>query len=282
MTALSVWSAPRILFQGPAKPAEPSTPPSRPGRARGRLRGGCRRDPRRGRGAWTPRRVTCFGFAPPRRSRLSAAFGLRPRSARDYCARAARAGRPLPEGLAFHLGTGLASPASLRRRDPRGGTPGRRARRPAASPSESWMSAAASRPACEARRDARGRVRGRPASPEAFLRAIRSALRRSVPGARLLLEPGRAVASDAFHLVTRVVRTTARRVYVDASRMSHAFFVPRGHHVFRPIPQAFRRGQGGGARAAAHEPGSASPAARTSGVRARETSSSSGRSGPTT
>jgi len=61
--------------------------------------------------------------------------------------------------------------------------------------------------------------------------------RRSVPGARLFLEPGRAVASDAFHLVTRVVRTTERRVYVDASRMGHAFFVPRGRHAFWPVPR---------------------------------------------
>ena len=204
MTALSGWSAPRVLFQGPAKS----------GRA---LDSALRA------GAWLVadseedadailRRARSLNVAPRYllRFRTGAAepsqrgFGLAARNARDYCARAARAGRPLPEGLAFHLGTGLASPVhfvaairqagrlaaelsalgvAVRVLDVGGGFPAR----------------------FEARRDARGGVRGRPASPEAFLRALRSALRRSVPGARLLLEPGRAVASDAFHLVTRVV-----------------------------------------------------------------------------
>ncbi len=36
--------------------------------------------------------------------------------------------------------------------------------------------------------------------------------------------------------MSRVVRVRGKRVYVDASRLSHAFFVPRGKHPFRPIP----------------------------------------------
>jgi diaminopimelate decarboxylase len=168
-------------------------------------------------------------------------FGLTARGVAAFGARAVREGRPLPEGLAFHLGTGLASPApfaaaireagrlaealarlgvAVRVLDVGGGFPALR----------------------EARRDARGRIRSRAASPEAFLRAIRAEARRAVPGARLFLEPGRAVASDAFHLVTRVVRTTERRVYVDASRMAHAFFVPRGSHPFRAVPRRAGRG----------------------------------------
>ena len=55
--------------------------------------------------------------------------------------------------------------------------------------------------------------------------------------ARLFFEPGRAVAADAFHLVTRVIRVTPGRIYVDASRMSHAFFVAWGRHAWLPIPR---------------------------------------------
>ncbi len=170
-------------------------------------------------------------------------FGLTAGGVAAFAARVVREAAPPPEGLAFHLGTGLASPApyvaaireagrlaevlgglgvAVRVLDAGGGFAARR----------------------EARRDARGRVRGRAATPEAFLRAIRAAARRSVPlqGVRLFVEPGRAIASDAFHLVTRVLRRTERRVYVDASRMAHAFFVPRGRHAFRPVPRRPGRG----------------------------------------
>ena len=236
--ALRLWSGPRILFQGPAKP---------PGALDAALAAGsiCVADSAEDAEAILAR-ASALRAAPRYllRFRASSAepsqrgFGLAVGSVAAWCARTARAGLPRPEGLAFHLGTGLASPApfvaaireagrlaarlaalgiAVRVLDVGGGFPAQR----------------------EARRDARGRVRGRPASPEAFLRAIRSAARRSVPlrGVRLFLEPGRAVSSDAFHLVTRVVRTAGGRVSVDASRMSHAFFVPRGRHAFVPVPR---------------------------------------------
>jgi diaminopimelate decarboxylase len=91
----------------------------------------------------------------------------------------------------------------------------------------------------EERRSLSGRSEGRPASAEEYLGAIRRAAREAlpVPGVRLFAEPGRAIASDAFHLVTRVLRVVGRRVYVDASRMAHAYFVPRGRHPFLPVPR---------------------------------------------
>jgi ornithine decarboxylase len=244
LSRLGGESGARVIFQGPAKP------PAALGAALAA-------------GAWLVAdsvedaraivdRARALGVAPRYllRFRASSAepsqrgFGLTSPNLIAFVAWAARARAAVPEGLAFHLGTGLAAPApfvaavreagALARRlaglgvavrilDAGGGFPARR----------------------EARRDARGRVRGRAATPEAFLRAIRAETRRSLPnltGRRLFLEPGRAVASDAFHLVTRVVRTTERRVYVDASRMAHAFFVPRGRHPFRPIPRRAGRG----------------------------------------
>jgi diaminopimelate decarboxylase len=168
-------------------------------------------------------------------------FGLTPRGVASFGARVAREGAPLPEGLAFHLGTGLASPASyvaaIREAGRLAGVLDSLGIAVRVLDAGGGFAAQG-----EARRDARGRIRGRAASPEAFLRAIRAAAGRSLPGAQLLLEPGRAIASDAFHLVTRVVRTTERRVYVDASRMGHAFFVPRGRHPYRPVPRRPGRG----------------------------------------
>jgi diaminopimelate decarboxylase len=234
--ALRLWSGRRVLFQGPAKPGDALDAALAAGAV-------CVADSpedadailaRSSALSVTPRYLLRFRAASAEPSQRG--FGLAPRDAAAWGARVARAKQPPPEGLAFHLGTGLASPepfvaaireagrlaeglsalgVAVRVLDVGGGFPARR----------------------EARRDARGRVRGRPAAPEAFLRAIRSEARRRVPGARLFLEPGRAIASDAFHLVTRVVRASDGRVYVDASRMSHAFFVPRGRHAFRAFPR---------------------------------------------
>jgi len=241
--ALRLWNGPRILFQGPAKPADALEAALAAGSI-------CVADSAEDAEAILAR-ATALRIAPRYllRFRASSAepsqrgFGLAAAHVAAWCARAVRAGLPRPEGLAFHLGTGLASPApfvaAIREA-------GRLAERLAAlGVLVRVLDVGGGFPALrEARRDARGRVRGRPASPEAFLRAIRSAARRSVPlrGVRLFLEPGRAVASDAFHLVTRVVRTADGRVSVDASRMAHAFFVPRGRHAFVPVPR--RRGGG--------------------------------------
>jgi diaminopimelate decarboxylase len=49
-----------------------------------------------------------------------------------------------------------------------------------------------------------------------------------------VLEPGRLLVSDVFHLVTRVIRVKEeegiRYAIVDASRVQNALFVGRGYH----------------------------------------------------
>ncbi len=160
-------------------------------------------------------------------------FGMLPAEAIAFGRRMVREGRPVPRGLAFHLGTGLPSTAPYV-------SAIREAGRIAAALASDGIpthviDAGGGFPARgEARRDADGR-RGRP--PRAIVRELRMAVRTALPGARLFLEPGRAVASDAFHLVTRVVRVTSGRIYLDASRMSHAFFVANGRHPFWPVPR---------------------------------------------
>jgi diaminopimelate decarboxylase len=56
---------------------------------------------------------------------------------------------------------------------------------------------------------------------------------------RCLLEPGRLLVSDAFHLITRVVRIKVERgvrfAIVDASRVQNAIFVGRGYHEMVPL-----------------------------------------------
>ena len=161
-------------------------------------------------------------------------FGMPARALVATARSGAKERRPAPEGLAFHLGTGLTSPAPYRRaiREAAG-----IARHLAALGMKvSTLDVGGGFPAHrEARRDVRGRVQKAP-SLSSFLRALVAEAADRFPGVRLLAEPGRALASDAFHLVTRVVRVRGRRVYVDGSRMSHALFVPRGKHLFRPLP----------------------------------------------
>jgi diaminopimelate decarboxylase len=183
-------------------------------------------------------------FRPPSAQTSQRAYGLAADRALEVCARLLRARRPLPEGLSFHLGTGIPSPA------PFAGAV-REAGQLAAAMRERGMPLsvlnvgggfAALR---EARRSLSGHAEGGAASAAEFLGPIREAARQAIPDPRLRLfaEPGRAIASDAFHLVTRVVRVVGRRVYVDASRMSHAYFVPRGRHPFLPIPRRTGRGK---------------------------------------
>lgn len=241
--ALRAWGGARVLLQGPAKSARALDDALS---ARARLVADSEEDAEAILGRSRALRLRTaprylLRFRPGSAEPSQRGFGLSGRSVLAFGARVAREGGPLPEGLAFHLGTGLASPApfvdGIREA-------GRLASRLAASGvAVAVLDVGGGFPARgEARRDARGRVRRRGASPETFLRAIRAEARRSVPGARLVLEPGRAIASDAFHLVTRVVRTSGLRVYVDASRMAHAFFVPRGRHGFRPVPRRAGRG----------------------------------------
>lgn len=156
-----------------------------------------------------------------------APFGM---TAREIAAVVRGARGPAPEGLAFHLGTriGAAAPflsalreaaalahelgrfgLAIRTLDVGGGFP--------------------------ARLESAGGGSGR-ADPLEIAAALRREAARRLPGVTLLAEPGRAIASDAFHLVARVQGVRGRTVRLDASRMSHAFFVPRGRHPFLAAP----------------------------------------------
>ena len=152
-----------------------------------------------------------------------------------------RGRRPLPEGLAFQLGTGLASLDPFR-------SAVREAGRVANALSALGIAVrvldagGGFAAGGESRFDSSGRPRGAGRVPHRIVPELVGAVRDAVPAARLFLEPGRAVASDAFHLVARVVRVARRRVYVDASRLSHAQFVPRGRHPFIPLPRRPGRG----------------------------------------
>ena len=160
-------------------------------------------------------------------------FGMQGRALVAMARRAARERSPA-EGLAFHLGTGLTSPALYRRAIREAAGTARQLEKlglPVAT-----LDVGGGFPAArEARRDAQGRVREAPPL-STFLRTLVAEAAERLPGIQLLAEPGRALASDAFHLVTRVVRVRGRRVYVDGSRVSHALFVPRGKHRFLPVP----------------------------------------------
>ncbi len=175
--------------------------------------------------------------AEPSQHRFGMAAGELIRLAR----RIARARRPAAAGLAFHLGTGLPAPS------PYGAAVREAGRLVPALQDLGWTVGVLDvgggfAAQGESRRDAAGRARGPARSAAAFVREVGAAARRAIPGARLFFEPGRAVASDAFHLVTRVVRAAPGRIHLDASRLSHAFFVPRGRHVFVPVPR--RRASG--------------------------------------
>jgi diaminopimelate decarboxylase len=166
-------------------------------------------------------------FRPRAAHSAQRSFGLAPARVRALCARFAREGRPGPAGLGFHLGTRMSSPAPFV-------SAVREAGRLASSLRRHGVTV-------EVLDVGGGFPAGTPAS---HLRAIRAAVRRApaLRAAALFVEPGRAVAADAFHLVTRVMRVTGRRVYVDASRMSHAFFAAWAPHEFFPVPRRAGRG----------------------------------------
>ncbi|MGE5275821.1 MAG: hypothetical protein ACM3SU_02395 [Acidobacteriota bacterium] len=183
-------------------------------------------------------------LAPSSAAREQRRFGLAASELLALAREISRRRAPRPEGLAFHLGTGIAS-----------AQPYLRALREAGK-----VSAALARlgipvrtldlgggfaAETESRLDERGQPRAAGRIPSDRLpRLAREARRRIGPGLRLLLEPGRALVSGSFHLVSRVVRVKRSRpratIYLDASCVSHAFFVAHGRHPTAVIPR--RRG----------------------------------------
>jgi len=164
-------------------------------------------------------------------------FGL-PAPALARLARAlARRGEPAADGLAFHLGTGIVSPA------PYVEALGEAAAVAKALAPLGWRVATIDAGGgFAARLESRGR-QPRPPGPRAsaFVSALSRAARRlGLENVRLLFEPGRAIASGAYHLVARVVRMREGAkpvIYLDASALSHAPFVLLGRHPVAILPR---------------------------------------------
>ena len=148
------------------------------------------------------------------------------------------------EGLAFHLGTGIASEAPyLRALREAGEVSAALARLGVPVRTLDLGGGFAAR--TESRLDERGHPLAAARDPSDRLPDLALEARRRVgSGLRLLFEPGRALASGSIHLVSRVARIKQTRprpiVYLDASCVSHAFFVARGRHPIAAIPR--RRG----------------------------------------
>jgi diaminopimelate decarboxylase len=162
-----------------------------------------------------------------------ASFGMKTRDLVALARRIIRGRGPAPEGIAFHLGTRISSPA-----------PFDAALREAADAAAALRAIGALVRVLDVgggfpsvlESSLRSGVRAG-ASPLRIADMVRREAARRLPGARLLAEPGRAIAADAFHLVARVVGVRGRSVRLDASRMSHAYFVPRGRHAFLVRPR---------------------------------------------
>lgn len=171
-------------------------------------------------------------------------FGIPARGAIEVARRIRRSRDTLPEGLAFHLGTGIPSV-----------TPFEEAVREAAGVARELSALGVPlrvldvgggfASEAESRLDARDRPRGTGSSPTRIAPSLAALARRLLgPGTRVLFEPGRALVSGSVHLVSRVVRVKTERVgarvFLDGSRLAHAFFAARGVHPIAVIPS--RRG----------------------------------------
>jgi diaminopimelate decarboxylase len=176
-------------------------------------------------------------LAPRSISREQTAFGLPAPALASLARELARRGECPAEGLAFHLGTGLSSPAPYREALAEAAAVAKRLaglRWPVATIDVGGGFAA--------RLESRGKEPP-PPGPRAveFVSALSRAVRRlGLENVRLLFEPGRAIASGAYHLVARVVRMregTKPAVYLDASCLSHAPFVPLGRHPIDVLPR---------------------------------------------
>jgi len=168
-------------------------------------------------------------------------LGMPAADAAAVLARARRGGHPPPSGLAFHLGTGVPGPGpyfgAIR------SVAGIAAvLREAGAPVRILDLGGGFTTSAESRFDDRGRPRRSAwTEPAAIVGDLASEVARRIGDPELWIEPGRALAAEAFDLVTRVVRVRGRReIFVDASRMAHGFFVSRGRHPVESIPA--RRG----------------------------------------
>jgi diaminopimelate decarboxylase len=183
-------------------------------------------------------------LAPSSVSQEQRRFGLEASKLLGLAREISRRRAPPPEGLAFHLGTGIASAAPYLRALREAGEV-RAALAPLGIPVRTLDLGGGFAAETESRLDDRGRPLAAGGIPSDRLAGLaREARRRAGPGLRLLFEPGRGLVSGSVHLVCRVVRVKRTRpratVYLDASRLSHAFFVARGRHPIAAIPR--RRG----------------------------------------
>ena len=169
------------------------------------------------------------------------AFGFDPEDVAELARRALRSGGP-PRGIAFHLGTGIPSSAPYRASLRTALRTARALREIGAPPAVVDVGGGFSSPA-ETRFDDRGRTRRAAwTDPEKIVRTLRADAWRSIGEVELWMEPGRAIVAGAFRLVCTVLRVRGgREVFVDASRMAHAFFVARGSHPVTFLPK--RRGR---------------------------------------
>ncbi len=171
-------------------------------------------------------------------------FGLRAPALVALAREIARSRAPRPAGLAFHLGTGIASIRPYRVAVAESAEVGRHLALLGVGLSTLDVGGGFAARG-ESRLDEHGRPSGVGPGPAALLPELARPARRLLgPQVALLLEPGRALVSAGLHLVSRVVRVRASRggstVYLDASRLSHAFFVAHGRHPIAAIPR--RRG----------------------------------------
>ena len=119
-------------------------------------------------------------------------FGFSARELASWARAAVDRGEAAPEGLAFHLGTGISSAAPYAAAIREAGEVSRGLRESGVS--FAWLDAGGGFAAVgEARRDPSGRIRRPPPSPERILHRLLVSLRREIPGAALVIEPGRAI-----------------------------------------------------------------------------------------
>ena len=181
-------------------------------------------------------------LAPRAATREQRPFGM---AAKDLVAAASEIARrraPAPLGLAFHLGTGIASAEPYLRALAETADVARALERVQEFRTDPILDLGGGFAATEeSRLDAKARPLGTARAPAGHAARLAREARRLL-GSRttVLFEPGRALVSGAFHLVARVVRVREGprpTVYLDASRASHAFFAGRGDHPIAALPR---------------------------------------------